>query len=538
MKFLKKWREERSWRPVLYLLIALAFGVMGYFLYFFSRRLLHGDLSSELVLGNLLAKEGKVITDSWFYSTEVRVFNTQLVYAPLFKVLKDWTAVRTVANLIMYLFLVLALFYLMRELGLKKYAPWLGLFAVLPFSHQYMEYVLLGAYYLPHITVSALLLALQIHLLRLNRGSDIKYLLLFFSFTLSLLAGMGGLRQLLVLHIPLICASLLLYFVHDGVKIKRVIEGKEKFSWDKYSYNLILALATGFFAGVGLIINRKVISEFVRFNDYNELMFQPFQLDNLSEVLNGFFATFGYKGFDTVFGKTLINNAFAFVLIAFLTWGLIALLKKTKTLSFRKQLITHFYAFGLLIFTALYLYTDMVYMMRYGIPIAVFGFLIMFLYVDEWDFSFGKKSMVLLLALSVFVTSVTTLADYRKADRTADIRAAISVLDKEGIDQGYATFWQGNTFTELTSGEIEVWVQTHDQPITSADQTFQWLQKVSHETEKPSGRFFYYLLKDEIPKVGLSQVVEGAQVLYESDKAILYCFDSYEDFAQRFSSQQ
>ena len=36
------------------------------------------DEASEMVLGNLLASEGKLISKNWYYSTELRVLNTNI----------------------------------------------------------------------------------------------------------------------------------------------------------------------------------------------------------------------------------------------------------------------------------------------------------------------------------------------------------------------------------------------------------------------------------------------------------------------------
>ena len=44
------------------------------------------DISSEMVLANLLAEEGSVLSQNWYYSTELRVLNTNLVFAPLFHI--------------------------------------------------------------------------------------------------------------------------------------------------------------------------------------------------------------------------------------------------------------------------------------------------------------------------------------------------------------------------------------------------------------------------------------------------------------------
>ena len=55
---------------------------------------LNSDMSSELILSNLLNQEKGILSTNWFYSTELRVLNTQLVFAPLFNFFESWTNVR------------------------------------------------------------------------------------------------------------------------------------------------------------------------------------------------------------------------------------------------------------------------------------------------------------------------------------------------------------------------------------------------------------------------------------------------------------
>lgn len=42
--------------------------------------LIDSDMSSEMVLGRLLAKENTIISKNWYYATELRVINTQLIF--------------------------------------------------------------------------------------------------------------------------------------------------------------------------------------------------------------------------------------------------------------------------------------------------------------------------------------------------------------------------------------------------------------------------------------------------------------------------
>ena len=56
--------------------------------------IINSDMSSEMVLAKQLAEEGKwMLSDNWYYSTELRVVNTQLISAFIFRFTDNWQLV-------------------------------------------------------------------------------------------------------------------------------------------------------------------------------------------------------------------------------------------------------------------------------------------------------------------------------------------------------------------------------------------------------------------------------------------------------------
>ena len=74
-----------------YLFPILCFVNIAVFLSTRSHLMLDSDMSSELILGKLLAEEGGILSTNWYYSTELRVLNTQLVYKLLFTFTDDFS---------------------------------------------------------------------------------------------------------------------------------------------------------------------------------------------------------------------------------------------------------------------------------------------------------------------------------------------------------------------------------------------------------------------------------------------------------------
>ena len=62
----------------------LAFLMLARYLYFHVEAELDADLASDLVFAEYVSEEKNPVPTGWCYSTDLRVLNTQLVFAPLF----------------------------------------------------------------------------------------------------------------------------------------------------------------------------------------------------------------------------------------------------------------------------------------------------------------------------------------------------------------------------------------------------------------------------------------------------------------------
>ena len=69
------------------------------------------DDSAEMILARQLVDEGGILSRNWYYSTELRVLNLQLVYMPFFLIFKSWSAVRLAATVVWWVILLLSLYY-------------------------------------------------------------------------------------------------------------------------------------------------------------------------------------------------------------------------------------------------------------------------------------------------------------------------------------------------------------------------------------------------------------------------------------------
>jgi len=118
-------KQKRTTYMILLLWAAVCFALLVVDWCCWAPNRLDADMASEQLLANLLAQEGGVMSTNWYYSTELRVLNTQLVMAPLFRLFTSWHTVRVVGSVVLILLYLAAWFWFGRSAKLK-YSGLLG----------------------------------------------------------------------------------------------------------------------------------------------------------------------------------------------------------------------------------------------------------------------------------------------------------------------------------------------------------------------------------------------------------------------------
>ena len=193
--------KDRVWEKK-YLLpeFAVLFAAFIHHIWFMDKyvdRWLDGDLSAELVEGEILSKEWGIIAKDWMFSTELRVLNVPQVFSFFFHFTHDWHTVRILSAAVLVVILIFSVIILAKSMGIKHY-PLLGLIFALPFSADYNNYVIYGLYYIPHIATVFLTAALVMQILNSDSKKK-RAVLLIFAIVLSVLA-VALLVTLLLLH--------------------------------------------------------------------------------------------------------------------------------------------------------------------------------------------------------------------------------------------------------------------------------------------------------------------------------------------------
>ena len=505
--------KSKLFKILSYVVLAGVMFISFYYIKTHIYQTLNSDDASELILGKLLANENTLISKSWYYSTELRVLNTNIFYALLFKFTDNFFVVRMISYLLMWIVLLLIYFGLCKALNIKRYKIISACLLFVPFSSDYYSFVLSTAYYIPHIAITFLtIMLLELYL------SKKKPVYLILGGALALIAGLGGPRQILVTYLPLFLAPLLTYLF-----------SKDK-DYSFFKYSLIVLI----FSGIGYVINSKILHNYYSFESYNNIRYVTFNLSRLTDLLNGLIFTYGYRSGDVMSATTIVNGIAA-VNILISVYAIYYSLKNKNKISGAYYRFSLFVLFAYLSFILLYVFTDMSYENRYYLPLTVLYIPLTVLFFNEAKiniFNIKTDYLYLLFILMIFVQGVSCMYSYNTLDRNAEKREILKVLEDNGYKNGYATFWNGNIYTELSNGDIECWVFFNAyamEKATNFNELYEWLQVKDHMSNKPSGKVFVLLTSEEYETTPLKKYLDDDYVLYVSGNYVVFGYESYEE---------
>lgn len=511
--------------------------VMGMTIYMHHYFVLDADDDSgaEMILSFMLSKSHGILSRDWIYSTEIRVINTQLIYSLLFHFFEDWQYVRTIGNAVMYIILILSVGYLCSQLRIKKYFALVAALFIIPVSREYYLFALQGAYLLPHITISVLLLAMFFDFCKSNGKR--KIIAGTMAIITAFLSGMGGVRQLIIFGIPLVLACIWLLYLNRS----NILLDKNWFK-NKHVIYALYSIALFSFMLIGLSINMIVLSKYYSFSsnyDGFSIWYSVFNLESIGTLITGWLSSLGYHYGDRIFSWATVFNLLPAVIMFFLFMLLKEILQNIDKYSDLQNITVLFFTSGVLVLSILYFFTDMNYHDRYLIPISVFSFVLVAIYINNKVNNKRIITWIYLLGI-LYLTGymVINLYNYTKMDGTRETRVVADILTEGGYYEGYSSAcWKfGNSLTEYTDGKVRVRRMIDITPELmqengsgfSEESFWCWLCDKNMLAEVPSGKIFCILYNE-------MEEMDKAEILYKSDSVIVYGYESYKELCDDLS---
>lgn len=481
---------------------------------------LSSDDASELVLSNLLAKNGGILSTDWYYSTEIRVLNAQIIWSFLFRFISDWHVVHLLGNAIMFVILLICLWSLCKAFELQTAFPVLGAILLLPVSDLYYAFVLQNVCYIPYIATIFIMFAGVVYFV--NKFQRVQSRIVLVGVViLSILNGMGGARQLLTFYLPFAIAVFIYYvwFADDAIRNRN----------NMLLYMGIVTLS----AMIGYVVNSRILRQRFLFGQYEHIAYTPFSWDRVIHVMNGWLNALGYKSGGSVFSISTLFNATAGITIILIGYSIVCILKN-RQYAWPIRLFALYYVAAFAAYLLLYSFTNMDYSDRYNLPITACSYVLIFACFLANPNANKQRTYSIWVGLLVFTVFLVGCGFFNYYPRIRSFagnprkEAAVAIAE-QGYTTGYATFWNANITTELANGRLDMLAWTaYPGDVTILDELPHWLTKASHEVDV-QGKIFVLLSSEEAEQFSFVQRIDENQVIYKSDAFIAYGFSNKEE---------
>lgn len=514
---------HKVWQALPWLWMAAAYLFDLWYQLVPGKWIVDSDLASEMILSDLLNKEGTIISHNWFYSTELKVVNLQWFYrlglliSPM-----SWHLARTFGMAITLALFAAAMLFFVKCAGLGRAGLWMVGTLLWPFGQHYLVYAIYGGYYLVYTFFYMLVLALVLRSLNADKKHCALQWVL--ACVITAVAGMNGVKQLMVFHAPLCLAAaiLLVLALHSCGKTN----WKAALDVCRKEVRLLAAsLVTAVAAAVGYFVSNAVLSRMYDFKSYNFIVWNRdedwFTLDR---ILMDFFHEFGYENGSGVFHFGGIAAAVGLLLGCWMFFCIVRLLLRLDKLERNDKLLVLLLVAMLAVCGVAYTYFHEYYLYFWlmNMPVAI---AVMAVEIKTEDFHILGARQLLGVGLAACFTlcAVSTVRQEQEHPYLAHkgLNTAAEWLVDNGYTQGYSTFWNGNAMTELTSGKLEVWtLQSLDR-----DDVPNWLQPKSHLTTDPEHPFLLIDTETDGPAENAKLIQYGdCTEVYNDGRYVIYDF--------------
>ena len=514
---------HKVWQALPWLWMAAAYLFDLWYQLVPGKWIVDSDLASEMILSDLLNKEGTIISHNWFYSTELKVVNLQWFYRlGLLIFPNDWHLARTFGMAITLALFAAAMLFFVKCAGLGRAGLWMVGTLLWPFGQHYLVYAIYGGYYLVYTFFYMLVLALVLRSLNADKKHCALQWVL--ACVITAVAGMNGVKQLMVFHAPLCLAAaiLLVLALHSCGKTnwKAALDACRK-----EGRLLAASLVTAVAAAAGYFVSNAVLSRMYDFKSYNFIVWNRdedwFTLDR---ILMDFFHEFGYENGSGVFHFGGIAAAVGLLLGCWMFFCIVRLLLRLDKLERNDKLLVLLLVAMLAVCGVAYTYFHEYYLYFWlmNMPVAI---AVMAVEIKTEDFHILGARQLLGVGLAACFTlcAVSTVRQEQEHPYLAHkgLNTAAEWLVDNGYTQGYSTFWNGNAMTELTSGKLEVWtLQSLDR-----DDVPNWLQPKSHLTTDPEHPFLLIDTETDGPAENAKLIQYGdCTEVYNDGRYVIYDF--------------
>lgn len=493
--------------PWIFLCFSLIFSITIYAKY--GRNTLDADQSSEFVLADLLNREKLLISQNWYYSTELRTVSPVPVYQLGLILFHSWHAARIFSIIVLMNACIAAFLFAARCAGFKEEAVYCAACFILPFSKTHSFLFSWGCFYSTYFILGCILFGLFLSL----SHHKCRSLILFLLCILGIWAGTAGIRMFMIVGVPLLVTGFL-GWVYPSAQF--CPDTTRSVKW------LFTAAVTCFLSiTAGYMINSHLLTSFLHFQEYSELTTDSFSVSEILARFDALLYYFSYESYVPFLSfPGVISLLNVFLVFAIIVSPFILLKKK---LSFKEYTIPVFALSAIAIVWIIDImasgYEAASTSVGYYIMGLIFGIFCIFILISRSSLpAFLRHALMISLCLLFYGSTLTFVKMHVPSHKKQQAQAS-EWLTENGYTHGFATFWNGNLLTELSDGKLDVIIYD----TWRSREPYEWLQSVSHTQIMPDGPVFLYTDTEEI-ELDPSPCLDDSRLIYAEGAVRIYIF--------------
>lgn len=483
-----------SWSVLLGVLL-----VNAWFLIARGAAYLDSDMAANFLNAVHNNQEHTIMSTRWYYSTAVNILSDANVFQiVLLFFSSNWVLARALGVVLMQVILVVVMIWLMRIIGFDtRFAVLFSAFSVAPVSYWLLLMIGFGGYYIPLSINSLLAIIFILGYIKTDRKSARALYIIFMSVE-AILMGVNGIKNAIFPYVPLVITAFTMYLLYVRIN-RKIIFDREQFE----VRFLIGSIISGISFGVGFLINIVIISKIFVFENRDNMVWAPLDINAILSGISECLSLLGYQSdghvnfftsdgtLRSVFSLQGVANLFGILMIVGFVFSLIRLIKRLNVLNYMEKTIVILFICSLIVGCIVFKLTEGYDTSAvYWVPVYLIMLIIMAIEIKTEDYVFEVSPVVLcaVLTFSVLITSFSTIKLYEENPMHADPQLVniASWLEDNGYTKGYGSFWQCNAVTLLTDGKVEMW------DVYGLDnlELHRWLQPKSHEIPPEGDKIF------------------------------------------------
>ena len=526
-------RKLDFWSVLPWVWLVLAYGITMGFLALHGKGYIDSDMASEMVLADLLNKEGGIFSQNWGYSTEIRVFFLQAVYRiTLLLFPHNWYAAHILGQAIWMLFLIASVLFVGRALELKSSGVWAAAAMACPFGMWYFWYGAFGGFYVPHMILLLLSFGLAVRITKQTKKSRAALLLLMLAL-ISFVNGLGSIKGVLAIYLPMAAAAVMLILLQLHAQPQKLPATGLRY--------LVCGVTSTLFAGAGYLINSTVLAANYTFRAHNDRIWGSLNFSALVQNWCDFLSLLGFPGFNVVgdletqlplFSLYGVLGALGILLEAAALIALISLAVRWAKLGEQGLLLLLTLAAVFLVQGAVFSFTDGADRANASYWLTPLPLLILAMQL-AWEkapfrFAYAREACAVAFIVCVSGCSVAAVHNFFEARirATPELQPAAQWLADQGYTTGYASWWNCNVATEWTNGQLDMRVV--DGYTLDVTEVHQWLEHLDHD-QPPEGKVFLLVSAEELWGSHKESLRNQNNVYWDENDYLIMAYDSYEE---------